>query len=1307
MLVKCETKSNRVKGLSFHPKQTWILASLHNGLGTLIDTFDEHEGPVRGVCFHRTQPLFVSGGDDYKIKVWNYRLRRCIFTLLGHLDYIRTVQFHNEYPWIVSASDDQTVRIWNWQSRSCIAVLTGHNHYVMCAQFHPTQDLVVSASLDQTIRVWDTTGLRDKTVSIGSMGGGMMGPMGGAGGSRGGGSLGAGADMFGTTDAVVKYVLEGHERGVNWASFHPTMPLIVSGSDDRLIKIWRMGDGKAWEVDTLRGHFNNVSAVAFTTKKDLIISDSEDRTIRVWDATKRVAIHTFRRENDRFWILAVHPTNSLIAAGHDSGMVVFKLDRERPVFALGSASGHSGQSLYLAKDGYLTVQNIDQAKVQPGTTEITPQTTSLATLRRPPNAMVSSLRQLMVNPYSSTDMNAIVMYMDQQNVCSYDLYTCTNAQLTQGLRDPLAPKEGASCNGACFVSRNRLAVLHRDNTLGLYNLNNELVKKFEPPVPKNQSNVEAIYQGGNNKVLLRSGEVVQLFDFNARSVVGEITVAGGVRYVVWSKNMDYVAFLGKHNITLANGRNLELLHSLHENVRVKSGVWDETQPGVFVFTTLSHLKYTIINGDYGIINSLAEVYYLCRVTKQTVVYLDRENAIHKRPLNNAEYCFKVALWQKRYDDVKKWIKQARVCGNVSIGYLKSKGYPEVALQFVDDPLTRFNLSLEFGHLDEALSCAKRIDQKEVWGRLGKEALRQGNVQMVEMVYQKTRNLSGLSFLYLSTGNRDKLKKMLTIAKKRNDPMERFNTAMYLGDVEERARVLAEAGQLPLAAIMAKTYGLDDLYQELSAGNQALTESAPDVKSSLLQPPVPLTQAATTNWPFLMSMEQIFDNKWAGVEEAAPAEEEQQQTFLPGFDDEEENVANAGGFDAWGDDALAAPDEEVDVGNAWGSDEDLGLGDIDLPASPQDEAIDESIVTPGEGFCRRWLRNRKLVPDLIAAGEFDEALGMLQRSLVILQSRIKSSLLLELPFGSLNCFANERMGAVKNMQYIKASKIGVIGLINAAPLKPLFEEIYSATRCSLPSLPLEPSVGLPVVTATSKLGVPNAEIEPAGLFTVQFLLGKLREGHKLTTMGKFKDSLEVFRYVLQACTMATAANSEEEAQLTEFIEVCSQYVQGMRLETTRRELPHDQVSRSLELSAYFTCVNLQPSHHLLTLRAAMTQCFKAHNYLTAANMARRLMLGNFGASKTPEVVNQARKILAVCEQRGTDAHEIDFDSNDTDPKLTICSRSMSVIYPNRGEAVVRCPYCNADYKAEFAGSLCDVCQLSEIGARVLGVQFRPL
>ena len=51
------------------------------------------------------------------------------------------------------------------------------------------------------------------------------------------------ADLFGSGDAQVKYVLEGHDRGVNWAAFHPTLPLIVSGADDRQVKLWRMNGG--------------------------------------------------------------------------------------------------------------------------------------------------------------------------------------------------------------------------------------------------------------------------------------------------------------------------------------------------------------------------------------------------------------------------------------------------------------------------------------------------------------------------------------------------------------------------------------------------------------------------------------------------------------------------------------------------------------------------------------------------------------------------------------------------------------------------------------------------------------------------------------------------------------------------------------------------------------------------------------------------------------------------------------------------------------------------------------------------------
>ncbi len=58
-------------------------------------------------------------------------------------------------------------------------------------------------------------------------------------------------------------------------------------------------------------------AAAASFPQDLIISNSEDKSIRVWDMSKRTGVQTFRRELDRFWILAAHPEINLLAAGHD------------------------------------------------------------------------------------------------------------------------------------------------------------------------------------------------------------------------------------------------------------------------------------------------------------------------------------------------------------------------------------------------------------------------------------------------------------------------------------------------------------------------------------------------------------------------------------------------------------------------------------------------------------------------------------------------------------------------------------------------------------------------------------------------------------------------------------------------------------------------------------------------------------------------------------------------------------------------------------------------------------------------------
>ena len=94
----------------------------------------------------------------------------------------------------------------------------------------------------------------------------------------------------------------------------------------------------------------------------------------------------------------------------------------------------------------------------------------------------------------------------------------------------------------------------------------------------------------------------------------------------------------------------------------------------------------------------------------------------------------------------------------------------------------------------SVNFLQELDDKDTWHRLGVEALRQGNHQIVEFSYQKTKNFERLSFLYLITGNLEKLAKMLKIAEMRHDSMGAFHNALYLGDVRERVKLLAEAGE---------------------------------------------------------------------------------------------------------------------------------------------------------------------------------------------------------------------------------------------------------------------------------------------------------------------------------------------------------------------------------------------------------------------------------------------------------------------------------------------------------------------------------
>jgi coatomer protein complex subunit alpha (xenin) len=1197
MLTKFESKSNRVKGLAFHPTQPLLAASLHNGsvqlwnyrMGVLVDRFDEHEGPVRAVAMHPSRALLATGGDDYKIKVWDIRPqnRRCLFTLLGHLDYVRTVQFHHEMPWIISASDDQTIRIWNSTSRNCIAILTGHSHYVMSAHFHPKDDLIVSASMDQTVRVWDISGLR-----------------------KGQPSTSPGNFETYDTFSTVKYVLEGHDRGVNYAVFHPTLPLILSAADDRVIKIWRMSETRAWEVDSCRGHFNNVCGALFHPKHELIVSCGEDKTIRVWDLAKRSIIQTFKRDHDRFWFLAAHPQLNLFAAGHDSGLIVFKLERERPAFAV-----HQ-DTLYYVRDKYVRSYDFN-----------TGSDVGLLSVRKFGSPYLPP-RTISFNPAE----RAVILTISSDN----GLFELSSLpQGVQGeVKDSSADGKKGPGSSAIFVARNRFAVLNKATQLiEVRDLSNSTVKTIKPPVQTNE-----IFYGGTASLILSSTSTVVLYDIQQQKTIAEIN-SPPVKYVVWSSDGSLVALMSKHTITIAN-KNFSQNSLIHETIRIKSGAWDDA--GVFIYSTLNHIKYCLSQGDNGVICTLDNPVYLTRVKGKTVHCLDRSARPRTITFDPTEYRFKLALLKNNYEEMLYIIRTSSLIGQSIIAYLQQKGFPEIALHFVQDTSTRFELALECGNLDVAMETAKTLDRQDCWERLAQQALKQGNHTVVERAYQQTKNFDKLSFLYLTTGSTSKLSKMQKIADARGDPMSRFHNALYAGDVESRISVLRDVGLHPLAYLTAKTSGLDDLAQEILEVAGLSPEDIEDIpqygQTSLAPPPV-VTDTSTVNWPSVPGGESYFDRALA----SGNLETGVEPSYVNG-----DATTSAAALDSW-----AKDEEQEDLDpeeGGWELDADDGDFNVDQidEEVPEEEELGAG-ATPGVSEVEHWTKNSPLAVDHVAAGSFDTAMQLLNRQ---------------------------------------------FGVVNFEPLKPLFLSVYRSSHvylspvASLPPLPLHIRRNI----KESSLG----KVLPVAAKPLQAIRAELVEGYRFMSGNKLVEAHNTFRSVLQSLLLVVLSSDEEASSWRELVTNAREYLLGVTIELERRRVAEEEpndVQRNLELAAYFTHCQLQSSHLQIALRSAIGVFAKANNHSSAARFARRLL----DLNPDPRIAQLARQRIAAGDRNPRNAVEIAYDEFTS---FEICAASLTPIY--KGSPAVHCPYTDAPYQPKYKGQLDVLTQLTEIGATVSGL-----
>lgn len=626
------------------------------------------------------------------------------------------------------------------------------------------------------------------------------------------------------------------------------------------------------------------------------------------------------------------------------------------------------------------------------------------------------------------------------------------------------------------------------------------------------------------------------------------------------------------------------------------------------------------------------------------------------------------------------VKHSRLCGRAIVAYLQSKGFPEVALHFVREPKTRFRLALACGDIEAAMESAFALEQqsgeggREVWGELGSEALRQGNHQVVEMSYQRTKDFDRLSFLYLVTGDTEKLRKMLKISNMRGDIMGRYHNALLLGDAAERVSVLEASGNLPLAYMCARLHGLAEDAERIKVAIETnkgdmesivakveAAEAAADKSAGrLLQPPTPIFRA--DNWPTL----EVQKSTLADLSAAAPEEPEEEVDTGMG-----PAAADLGAGD-WDDDAgfgeevapssnLAAGGDDLDFGDDDWDDDLADLGDefADAPVAAKED--DLGAITDSSGFqmpvsgrppAGCWVANSSRASDHVSAGGMASAMQLLNRQI-----------------------------AASDYSVLKESMMGC----------------YLGAMLSVPGIPGSGSMPLPMLRNDAG-GHPGSESLPRTYLSTQDLVAGIRNGYRFFQGGKFNDSKNSFIDVLYKIPLVVTDNPQEQNEIKEMLTICREYITSIRIKGAISEVAADPV-RSTELSAYFTHCNLQPVHLLLALRSAMGTAFKHKNFIVAASFARRLLeLPDMSSERNADLKVKATKVRQKSEQMARNEHQLNYDETKS---FSLDCQQFFPIYA--GAPCVSCSYCGSKYGDEaMTNKLCATCSFCVVGIKTLGL-----